>query len=82
MAAKLNYFKESGFHAQRFYSVGKTKLALACYFLRTGQRPPLGDEASPFETEITGPTDGRCAHNHVIQHLDLQESGAIEKSAS
>ncbi|HET9373648.1 MAG TPA: hypothetical protein VFO40_01645 [Chthoniobacterales bacterium] len=34
------------------------------------------------EAEVTGPTDGRCADNHVIQHLDLQESGAFGKSAS
>jgi hypothetical protein len=42
----------------------------------------LLEEPSLFEAEITGPTDGRCADDHVVQHLNLQESGAFGKSAS
>ena len=60
----------------------KTGLSVQFFYEPVSDRY-LGDEASLFETEITGPTDGRCAaHNHVIQHLHLQESGAIGKSAS
>jgi hypothetical protein len=42
----------------------------------------LGQDPGFFEAEITGPTDGRCADDQVIQHLDLQEPGAFGEPVS
>jgi hypothetical protein len=50
---------------------GRSRLSKICVAQVAG--------SSLFEAEITGPTDGLCADDHVIQHFGFAKVGSLRK---